>query len=82
LTVTCADAVQRLLDKNAQREDLSQIARHQVAEGISAGFHLLADPGVQEDDYDELANELLNAGPRGRDGLAGGWPLGSASDRG
>ena len=80
LTVTCADALQRLLDQGAHRDDLSQVARHQVAEGVRAGFRLLADPGTQEDDYDELANELLNAGPRGRDGLAGGWPLGKASD--
>jgi len=74
LTVTCADAVQRLLEQGAERDDLSHVARHQVAEGIRAGLRLLADPGVQEDDYDELANELLNAGPRGQDGLAGGWP--------
>jgi hypothetical protein len=82
LTVTCADALQRLPDKGVQRKDLSQIAKHQVAEGICAGFHLLADPGVQENDYDDLANELLNAGPRGRDGLGCGWPLDSASYQG
>lgn len=75
LTVTCADALQRLLDQGVDRTDLSHLARHQVAEGIRAAFRLLSDPGVQEDDFDELANELLNAGPRGQDGLPGGWPL-------
>jgi len=81
LTVTCADALQRLLDNGVDRTDLSHLARHQVAEGIRAGFRLLSDPGVQDDDFDELANELLTAGPRGSDGLAGGWPLNKTQNR-
>jgi hypothetical protein len=79
LTRSCADAVARLLDAGASRDDLNLIARSVIAEGIWWAFEMLDHPGVQPDDgggidFGELANQLMNAGPRDAVGRPGGWP--------
>jgi len=60
------------------------VARSLIAEGVWWAFKMLDYPGVTSPDFAALADQLMEAAPRGRDGRAGGWPIrarrASASD--
>ncbi len=67
--------VKRLLSIGASREDLCRIARWASYEAAFDILYMLNDPGIDEDDFHMLHEELLSADPSGKDGRPGSWPV-------
>jgi hypothetical protein len=68
-------ALQRLLAAGASRRDLSLIVRHACYEEAFNVLSLLSDPGIDDNEVEDMHASLLAADPSGKEGRPGSAPL-------
>ena len=67
-------AVKRLLALGASRRDLSLLVRHGAFEEAMAILYLLSDPGINDNDVENLHEMFIDADPTGEAGGLGPAP--------